>query len=68
MKNNQTENQTRANDQITTCPECQQVLPKIAKNCFSCGAEQVQETEPCANCGFETQVSSKFCPSCGTHK
>lgn len=50
------------NTSMYKCKTCDAFLPRDARFCDHCGAEQLVL---CASCGFENRVDARFCRSCG---
>ena len=48
--------------QTYQCRTCDASLPRDARFCDHCGAEQLAL---CASCGFENRLDARFCRSCG---
>jgi len=50
--------------EISSCPDCQQHVPKEAKFCPHCG-HQIVVFQQCSQCGKNLSPSAKFCVQCG---
>jgi len=48
----------------TTCPDCQNPIPRDSKFCPHCGHQQLVFAQ-CSNCGKNLPPNARFCPKCG---
>ncbi|HUN56074.1 MAG TPA: SPFH domain-containing protein [Smithella sp.] len=52
-------------EEVYTCPDCKQTVPKDARFCPACG-HQMLIVNKCAHCGRNLPVNANFCVNCGT--
>jgi predicted amidophosphoribosyltransferase len=52
-------------EEVYTCPDCKQTVPKEARFCPACG-HQMLIVNKCAHCGRNLPVNANFCVNCGT--
>lgn len=52
-------------EEVYTCPDCKQVIPKESRFCPACG-HQMLIVNKCAHCGKNLPVNANFCLNCGT--
>ncbi|MFZ1037367.1 MAG: SPFH domain-containing protein [Smithella sp.] len=51
-------------EEVYTCPDCKQVIPKESRFCPACG-HQMLIVNKCAHCGKNLPVNANFCLNCG---
>ena len=56
--------QKNVTPETSSCPDCQQTVPKEAKFCPYCG-HQIVVFQKCSQCGKNLPPSAKFCVQCG---
>jgi membrane protease subunit (stomatin/prohibitin family) len=60
----QPQNAKSADQDVSTCPECQNTIPGDAKFCPACGHQLLVFTQ-CNRCSKNLTPNTKFCPRCG---